>query len=104
MYRIAGAVVHRAINARCMNLRAQAPMNKPLLKPDGLERSGCDLAKQRGNMWPTKSAEAILRRVSHIRVAVVKRCARAGEDQEAMKAVSYTHLRAHETPEHLVCR
>src|SRR5678815_37458 len=23
---------------------------------------------------------------------------------DAMKAVSYTHLRAHETPEHLVCR
>src|SRR5678816_4226124 len=25
-------------------------------------------------------------------------------DTEAFEAVSYTHLRAHETPEHLVCR
>eukprot|EP00658_Telonema_sp_P-2_P072549 TRINITY_DN61678_c0_g2_i1.p1 TRINITY_DN61678_c0_g2~~TRINITY_DN61678_c0_g2_i1.p1 ORF type:complete len:128 (-),score=42.36 TRINITY_DN61678_c0_g2_i1:98-481(-) len=25
-------------------------------------------------------------------------------DEAASKAVSYTHLRAHETPEHLVCR
>src|SRR5678816_3417340 len=25
-------------------------------------------------------------------------------DEEHVKAVSYTHLRAHETPEHLVCR
>ena len=24
--------------------------------------------------------------------------------EEALRAVSYTHLRAHETPEHLVCR
>src|SRR5678816_2895600 len=25
-------------------------------------------------------------------------------EREGLKAVSYTHLRAHETPEHLVCR
>src|SRR5678815_5899154 len=25
-------------------------------------------------------------------------------DTDSMEAVSYTHLRAHETPEHLVCR
>eukprot|EP00658_Telonema_sp_P-2_P016758 TRINITY_DN16493_c0_g1_i1.p2 TRINITY_DN16493_c0_g1~~TRINITY_DN16493_c0_g1_i1.p2 ORF type:complete len:103 (-),score=24.57 TRINITY_DN16493_c0_g1_i1:93-401(-) len=28
----------------------------------------------------------------------------AGDGEVGVKAVSYTHLRAHETPEHLVCR
>ena len=30
--------------------------------------------------------------------------AQAEAEAERLKAVSYTHLRAHETPEHLVCR
>eukprot|EP00658_Telonema_sp_P-2_P067844 TRINITY_DN56781_c0_g1_i2.p1 TRINITY_DN56781_c0_g1~~TRINITY_DN56781_c0_g1_i2.p1 ORF type:complete len:117 (+),score=12.80 TRINITY_DN56781_c0_g1_i2:186-536(+) len=31
-------------------------------------------------------------------------CADCGLTGEALSSVSYTHLRAHETPEHLVCR
>src|SRR5678816_3791059 len=30
--------------------------------------------------------------------------ARKGDPSRSLDAVSYTHLRAHETPEHLVCR
>eukprot|EP00658_Telonema_sp_P-2_P041302 TRINITY_DN29528_c0_g1_i1.p1 TRINITY_DN29528_c0_g1~~TRINITY_DN29528_c0_g1_i1.p1 ORF type:complete len:564 (-),score=203.78 TRINITY_DN29528_c0_g1_i1:2-1693(-) len=38
-------------------------------------------------------------------VAVVIRAVRAGkQNEDGYEAVSYTHLRAHETPEHLVCR
>src|SRR5674536_375944 len=33
-----------------------------------------------------------------------RRRARASRTSSCGKAVSYTHLRAHETPEHLVCR
>ena len=29
---------------------------------------------------------------------------REGDQEAGEEAVSYTHLRAHETPEHLVCR
>src|SRR5665254_14640 len=29
---------------------------------------------------------------------------RRAADRDGLRAVSYTHLRAHETPEHLVCR
>src|SRR5674536_385673 len=32
------------------------------------------------------------------------RIAQATDDKVVVESVSYTHLRAHETPEHLVCR
>ncbi|KQI09009.1 hypothetical protein K777_09955, partial [Campylobacter coli CVM 41970] len=31
-------------------------------------------------------------------------CAKEGFSVSGIESVSYTHLRAHETPEHLVCR
>src|SRR5678816_3499625 len=35
---------------------------------------------------------------------VLDDCERAEKQMNSLDAVSYTHLRAHETPEHLVCR
>src|SRR6266851_5591788 len=85
MYRITGAVVQCAIDAGRMDFRAQASMHKPLLKPDCLECASSNLTKQRGDVWPTKSAEAVLRGVANIRVAIVKRRAKSRKNQEAVE-------------------
>jgi hypothetical protein len=60
-------------------------MHKPLLKPDGLERARCDLAKESRDVWPAKSAKAVLAWVANVGVAIVERRAESDENQEAMK-------------------
>src|SRR5258705_11018262 len=92
VHRIAGAVIHRAIDSCRMDFRSQTSMHKPFLKPDSLERAGCDLAKQGGNVWPAKSAEAILRWVTDVRIAVVNGRARSCEDQETMEVSLEKHV------------
>src|SRR5678816_1633547 len=56
----------------------------------GLVAEAADRSSARPISYPSRPASTALRKACAIRL---------GSD-----AVSYTHLRAHETPEHLVCR
>src|SRR5678816_4623061 len=61
------------------------------------------------NTYPANTPQNVLRTVRHGTVINAPRYLGAsvnstGSSPITRKAVSYTHLRAHETPEHLVCR
>src|SRR5678816_4742809 len=64
--------------------------------PEGIDSSGLSLPQQLFEF-----GEGHLDRIEIRAVGRQEQEARAGVGDEA---VSYTHLRAHETPEHLVCR
>src|SRR5678815_5427778 len=51
-----------------------------------------------------KTIAYLLPALVHGRRIIVSTGTKTLQDQIYYKAVSYTHLRAHETPEHLVCR
>ena len=75
----------RAIDSFRLHLGSQTAMHKPLLKPDSLQRARRNFTQQRGDVWPTKSSEADLRRIAVVGVSLVKGSAESGKDQEAWK-------------------
>eukprot|EP00658_Telonema_sp_P-2_P048768 TRINITY_DN3708_c0_g1_i19.p1 TRINITY_DN3708_c0_g1~~TRINITY_DN3708_c0_g1_i19.p1 ORF type:complete len:161 (-),score=29.51 TRINITY_DN3708_c0_g1_i19:63-545(-) len=62
----------------------------------GLTLMGNRVMRDSGRMMPCMGKEPS--------VTPPRRCMRAAGLRTSIRAVSYTHLRAHETPEHLVCR
>src|SRR5678816_852977 len=65
----------------------------------------CSVAAGAVTFQPIPFLDTVL--ISPIQIGMVQAIGRVyGHrlDQKAIIAVSYTHLRAHETPEHLVCR
>src|SRR5678816_2968240 len=64
----------------------------------GARPAGVAEAASRTRVRPANTASR------QLRVAVLGLEAARGRRLLGMRAVSYTHLRAHETPEHLVCR
>src|SRR5882724_5247940 len=92
---IAGAVVERAIDTLSVDLGPQPAMHKPFLKPNRLQRSGCNFTQQRGDMWPTKSAKAVLAGIADVRVAIVEWCPESGEYQETMKVGLEKNINMH---------
>src|SRR5882762_623039 len=95
MHRITGAVVKRTVYAGRMYFRPQTTMHKPLLKPDCLERASCNFTKQRCDMWATKSAEAVLRGIANVRVAIVERRAESRKNQEAVEVGLEEYVNVH---------
>src|SRR6266699_3911198 len=75
-----------------MYFRPQAAMHKPFLKPDCLECAGSNFTKQRGDVWATKSAKAVLRGITNVRVAIVERRAESCKNQEAMEVGLEKHV------------
>src|SRR5678816_4912061 len=74
----AGKAINRPINTRPrQRMRASYQMRAASLRPN--------------NTWPDEKKNAAV--ISH-----------RGVFTNGANSVSYTHLRAHETPEHLVCR
>src|SRR5512132_3825025 len=95
MDRIAGAVVKCAIDALSVDLRPQPAMHKPFLKPNRLQRSCRNFTQQRGDVWPTKSAKAVLCGIADVRVAIIERCAESGEYQKTMKVGLEKNINMH---------
>eukprot|EP01017_Pseudomicrothorax_dubius_P047349 TRINITY_DN8498_c0_g1_i1.p1 TRINITY_DN8498_c0_g1~~TRINITY_DN8498_c0_g1_i1.p1 ORF type:complete len:138 (-),score=29.90 TRINITY_DN8498_c0_g1_i1:3-416(-) len=60
------------------------------------KRSPNPTFKQLSDMEPTDRA-GLIEEILHLKN-------QRQQDQDTIRPVSYTHLRAHETPEHLVCR
>ncbi len=90
-------MVERAINPLGMYLRPQPSVNNPFLKPDRLQCSGRNFTKQRRNMWPTKSAKAVLCGIAGVGIAIVEGRAKSGEYQEAVKVSLEKNINVHPT-------
>src|SRR5438876_11824296 len=78
-----------------MDLGPQASVHKPFLIPHGFQCSCSDFAKQGGDVWSTKGAKPILRRVVHIGIAIVEGSLQSREHQESMKVCLEKYVDMH---------
>src|SRR5690349_17034202 len=73
MHRITRSVVKCTVDTRRVYLRTQPPMNKPLLKPDGLQGACRYFAQNCSDVWTTKSSESFLSRIGFIWISIIER-------------------------------
>src|SRR2546423_3840283 len=95
MHRIASAVIERAVNALGEYFWPQATMNVPLLIPDSFESARRHFTQQRGYVWPAECAEAYLRWIAFVRVAVVHGRVPARYDEEGFEVGLKEHVNVH---------
>eukprot|EP00658_Telonema_sp_P-2_P058570 TRINITY_DN47082_c0_g1_i1.p1 TRINITY_DN47082_c0_g1~~TRINITY_DN47082_c0_g1_i1.p1 ORF type:complete len:101 (+),score=15.80 TRINITY_DN47082_c0_g1_i1:83-385(+) len=86
-----------------MCIRDRNPSDSPMQLGEGMQRGsryhdpharGCNPRRRRGETGGNREVVGMFRSGLHSHTLI----------QLAWGPVSYTHLRAHETPEHLVCR
>ena len=94
---------------RCLNLLETPSGGKIVIDGESLLDKGTDVPRIRRKMgmvfqsFNLYSHLTVLDNLTIGPVTLLKK-KQAEADRKAMEPVSYTHLRAHETPEHLVCR
>src|ERR1043166_62068 len=92
MRRVSRTIIECPVDTRRVYLRTQPPMNKPLLKPHGLQGACRYFAQNCSDVWTTKSSESFLSRIGFIWISIIERHIQTSNNEKRLKVSLKEHV------------